>query len=183
MRAAVFAGRYAVAFAEGRGEPALALVADGAGDRADVVLRFEQQRGRPLHPVRLHVRGERRAVHLFENGLERRCVHQKLARQRFDRETLGEMLDHVVVDVPDDLLLRRAPVYALFRAGDLHHLLYDLMQQLPLHGVGRAVIDLLAVAAGGQQAAVPEDAEVVGDGRAGHIHHGGDVHHALLAVA
>ena len=24
---------------------------------------------------------------------------------------------------------------------------------------------------------------MVGDGRAGHIHHGGDVHHALLAVA
>ena len=56
------------------------------------------------------------------------------------------MLNHVVVDVSDDLLLRRAPVYALFRAGDLHHLLDDLMQQLPLHGVGRAVIDLLAVA-------------------------------------
>ena len=50
-------------------------------------------------------------------------------------------------------------------------------------GIGGVVIDLLAVAAGGQQAAVPEDAEVVGDGRAGHIHHGGDVHHALLAVA
>ena len=30
------------------------------------------------------------------------------------------------------------PVYALFRAGDLHHLLDDLVQQLPLHGVGRA---------------------------------------------
>ena len=86
------------------------------------------------------------------------------------------MLDHVVVDVPDDLLLRRAAVYALFRAGDLHHLLYDLMQQLPLHGVGRAVIDLLAVTPALEKPILGERAQMVRYG-------GGNVDDALLPVA
>ena len=85
------------------------------------------------------------------------------------------------MDLPDqpDLLCLGAPL----GTGHVHDLFDELVQQPGLGGVGGVVVDLLAVAAGGQQAAVPEDAEVVGDGRAGHIHHGGDVHHALLAVA
>ena len=93
------------------------------------------------------------------------------------------MLDHVVVDVSDDLLLRRAPVYALFRAGDLHHLLYDLMQQLPLHGVGRTVIDLLAVTPAFEKPVLGERAQMVRYGGAGHVEHRGNVDDALLPVA
>ena len=77
----------------------------------------------------------------------------------------------------------RAPVYALFRAGDLHHLLYDLMQQLPLHGVGRAVIDLLAVTPALEKPVLGERAQMVRYGGAGHVEHRGNVDDALLPVA
>ena len=61
--------------------------------------------------------------------------------------------------------------------------LYDLMQQLPLHGVGRAVIDLLAVTPALKKPVLGERAQMVRYGGAGHVHHGRDVHHALLTVA
>ena len=87
------------------------------------------------------------------------------------------------MDISNDLLLRRAGIHALFRTGDLHRLLNDLVQQLSLHGVGRAVIDLLSVAAALKKPALGERAQMVRYGRAGHVEYGGNVDDALLPVA
>ena len=101
-----------------------------------------------------HVCGDRLAVDLLEAALERRRVHQILPRQLLNGDALGEIGRQLVVDMADDLLLRVLIVDGLFRAGDLHDLLDDLVQELDLHGVARLVIDLLAAPAAFDQPAL-----------------------------
>ena len=69
------------------------------------------------------------------------------------------------------------------RTGDGQGLLNGLMQQTALLGVRRLIVDLLAVPAADYQRAGLQLAEVMGDGGTGHLHHGGDVYDAFLAVA
>ena len=57
------------------------------------------------------------------------------------------------------------------------------MQQTDLPGVGGAVIDLLAVAAADQQTALRQRAQMVRDGRAGHLQHRRQIDDAFLLVA
>ena len=57
------------------------------------------------------------------------------------------------------------------------------MQQLDLLLLRRPVVDLLAVPAADQEAALHQGAQVVGYRRGGHLKHGGDVDHAFLRVA
>ena len=101
--------------------------------------------------------------------------------EALDGDTMVHVRQQVVVDLPDqpDLLCLGAPL----GTGHVHDLFDKLVQQPGLGGIGGVVIDLLAVPPGHQQSAVPQGAQVVGHGGAGHIQHGGDVHHALLAVA
>ena len=136
------------------GKLALALVADGLRDGGNVILRFQKQRRGLLHAVLFHVRGDRLAVDLLEAALERRRVHQILPRQLLNGDALGEIGRQLVVDMADDLLLRVLIVDSLFRAGDLHDLLDDLVQELDLHGVARLIIDLLAAPAAFDQPAL-----------------------------
>ena len=93
-------------------------------------------------------------------------------------------------NLPDDLrLLRRyvrrslLPGAALLGAGDLHDPLHHLVEEAAALCVRRPVVDLLAHPAADHKAAVFQGPEVVGQGGAGHIHQGGQVDHALLAVA
>ena len=83
--------------------------------------------------------------------------------------------------LPDELHLLR--LGAPLGTGHVHDLLDHLVEQPGLGGVGGVVVHLLAVPPRDQQSAVPKCPQVVGHGGAGHIHHGGDVHHALLTVA
>ena len=71
----------------------------------------------------------------------------------------------------------------LLRAGNLHDTLDHLMQKPCLRGVGSAVVDLLALAARDDQPACFQRAQMMRDGRAGHVHHCRDIDHARLAVA
>ena len=71
----------------------------------------------------------------------------------------------------------------LFWAGDFHNILNGFVQGPGLDGIGRAVVDLLPLPAADDQAAGAELVQVVGNRRAGHIHQGGQVDHALLAMA
>ena len=72
----------------------------------------------------------------------------------------------------------------LFRgAGNLYDLLDHVVEQLGGLRVGSAVVDLLALPAADDEAAGFQLPQMMGDGGAGHIHHGGEVGHALLAVA
>ena len=87
------------------------------------------------------------------------------------------------MDMADDLLRRGLQVDLPLRAGDLHDLLDDLVQHAALHGICRAVIDLLAVAPAGEQAAVRQRAQMVRDRGAGHLQHGGQIDDAFLLVA
>ena len=100
--------------------------------------------------------------------------------QILDGDALLHVGEQIVVYLPDQLHLLR--LGAPLGTGHVHDLLDHLVQQPRLRGVGGVVIDLLAVPPGHQQSAVPQGAQVVGHGGAGHIQHGGDVHHALLAV-
>lgn len=68
-------------------------------------------------------------------------------------------------------------------AGDFHYLLHHVVQQLGLLGVCGPVIYLFALPAGDDKATGAEGAEVMGYGRAGHIHNGGNVLDTFLAVA
>ena len=69
------------------------------------------------------------------------------------------------------------------RTGDLHDALDDLVQQTALLRVCRAVVDLLAVAAADEQAALRQGAQMVRHGRAGHLQHGGQIDDACLLMA
>ena len=135
------------------------------------------------YAVLLHMLRDGRAVNALEGAFQRRCIHQKLARQRLDRDALGKMLREIGVHAADDLLLRGLKVHGLLRAGDLHDALDDLVQQTALLRVCRAVVDLLAVAAADEQAALRQGAQMVRHGRAGHLQHGGQIDDAGLLMA
>ena len=57
------------------------------------------------------------------------------------------------------------------------------MKQLDNLAIAGAVEDLLALTVADDEAAVAKGAKVVGNRRAGHVQHGGDVDDAFLAVA
>ena len=69
-----------------------------------------------------------------------------------------------------------------FGAADGHDLFDHDVQQTALVGVRRFVEDFLADAAGDDESVILEAAQMVADRGARHLHEGGDILHALLAV-
>ena len=149
---------------EGGGEFALAFIAYPAGDLRHTGIRLTEEAGGLLHAVLFQVGSDGGAVHILNTSFNvvglmgYRWQRPSMVIRYYPCATAGSR------GSPDqpDLLRLGAPL----GTGHVHDLLDELVQQPGLGGVGGVVIDLLAVAAGGQQAAVPEDAEVVGDGRA-----------------
>ena len=129
------------------------------------------------------VRGDGLAIDLLEDALERGGVHQILARKLLNRHALGKIGRQLVVDVPDDGLLRRLKIDGALRTRDLHHLLHDLVQHPDLRRISGLVIDLLAVAAADEQSALRQRAEMVRHGGAGHLEQRRQIDDALLPVA
>ena len=142
-----------------------------------------QQQRRLLHPMYPHVGGDGGAIHLFEYILQRGAVHEKAAGQLVDGDPLRQVLHQILMHIADDLFLRCLKVHVFFRTGNLHDLLYDLMQQAALLGVRRFVVDLLALTAAFQKATVHQRTQMMGYGGAGHLQYGGDVEHTLLLMA
>ena len=68
-------------------------------------------------------------------------------------------------------------------AGDFHNLFHHVMEELCLLGIGCLIVYLLALPTGDDKATRAKGAEVMGYGRAGHIHNGSNILHTLLAVA
>ena len=110
--------------------------------------------------------GDGLAIDLLEDALERGGVHQILARKLLNRHALGKIGRQLVVDVPDDGLLRRLKIDGALRTRDLHHLLHDLVQHPDLGGVSGLIIDLLAVSPADEQTALRQRAEMVRHRRA-----------------
>ena len=79
--------------------------------------------------------------------------------------------------------LARSALQRFRRAGDLHQLLDHVVQELSFPCVSGPVVYLLAFPAAGDESAGLQLPQMVGYGRAAHIHEGGEVDHALFAVA
>jgi len=83
----------------------------------------------------------------------------------------------------DDLLLRGLKIDCLLRAGDLHDLLDDLVQEFDLYRVACLVVDLLAAPAALDQPALCKRTQMVRDGGARHFKQRRNVDDAFLPVA
>ena len=72
---------------------------------------------------------------------------------------------------------------SLLRTGDLHDFFDHVVEHLALLCIRCFIVNLFSDPAADDKPPVSQRAQVVGDSRAGHAHHGGNIDHTFLTVA
>ncbi len=142
--------------------------------------------GSKLHAMLPDMGSQRTAIHGAEYLFQRRRVHMEAPGELVDRDTFIQVLDQIVMYLPDygDLVITKGGGNLPFLlAGNAHDLFEHLMQNRGGPAFGGTVKNLFALTAAFNQAGVPKTAQVMGNRGTGHVHKLSNVDDTFFAVA
>ena len=142
--------------------------------------------GSKLHAMLPDMGSQRAAVHGAEYLFQGRRVHMEAPGELVDRDTFIQVLNQIVMHLPDNgylVIAKGGGNLPFLRAGNAHDLFEHLMQNRCGPAFGGTVKNLFAFTAAFNQAGVPKTAQVMRNRGTGHVHKPSNVDDAFFAVA